>query len=157
MPAHQGMPVYHASGKPGHARVIADDPRHVRASKLECNVSVDIVAEPGQISTPEGSVHAAAGDAVVTDSTGDTWPVSRAYFPAKYRPVPPTVAGTSGTYVSIAQPVLALRMDEPFQVVLSDGISRLTGHQGDWLVDSGDGGMRIVSAAAFARTYRIGP
>ncbi len=132
------------------------DPRRVSASKLECNVTVEIVTQGRDVATPEGAVRAAAGDAVVTDSTGESWPVARGYFPAKYRPVPPTVAGTSGTYISVAQPVLALRMDEAFQVVLADGISRLSGRPGDWLVDSGDGSLRIVSAAAFARTYRIG-
>jgi hypothetical protein len=157
MSAGQSLPVYRATGWPGFARLIAEHPQHVAANKLECSVHVDIVTAPCEIATPEGPVHAAAGDAVVTDDTGDTWPVSGAFFPAKYRPTAPTVAGTSGSYVSIPQRVLALRMDEPFQVVLADGISRLTGHRGDWLVDSGDGSMRIVSAAAFARTYQIEP
>lgn len=149
------MPVYHSRGQPGFASVIADDPRRVSASKLECNVNVDIVAAPCVIETPEGPVRAGAGDAVVTDDAGDTWPVPQIYFPAKYRPAPLTIAGTSGAYISISQPVLALRMGEPFQVVLSDGVSRLTGRRGDWLVGSDDGGLRVVSAAAFARTYRI--
>jgi hypothetical protein len=155
MPESQSMPIYHASGHAGFARELSGHPRRVKASKLETQVQVDIVPENREISTPEGPVGAKAGDAVVTDGAGDTWPVARAYFMSKYRPVPPTVVGTSGTYISIPQRVLALRMEEPFQVLLSDGISRLNGERGDWLVDSGDGSMRIVSAAAFARSYRI--
>ncbi len=149
------MPVYRASGRSGFAKVISSHPRRVNAAKLETRVQVDMVPESREIATPEGPVGAKAGDAVVTDGAGDTWPVSRAYFMSKYQPVAPTIVGTSGMYISIPQQVLALRMDEEFQVELSDGISRLSGNRGDWLVDSGDGSMRIVSAAAFARSYRI--
>jgi hypothetical protein len=155
MSESQSMPVYRASGHAGFAKVIASHPRRVNAAKLETQVQVDFVPESREIATPEGPVGAKAGDAVVTDSAGDTWPVSRAYFMSKYQPVAPTIVGTSGTYLSIPQRVLALRMEEEFQVLLSDGMSRLNGHRGDWLVDSGDGRMRIVSAAAFARSYRI--
>jgi hypothetical protein len=155
MSESQSMPVYRASGRAGFAKVIAGHPRRVRAAKLETRVQVDMVPEGREIATPEGPVGAKAGDAVVTDGAGDTWPVARAYFLSKYQPVAPTVVGTSGAYISIPQQVLALRMEETFQVLLSDGVSRLQGNRGDWLVDSGDGSMRIVSAAAFARSYRI--
>jgi PGDYG protein len=149
------MPLYRASGRAGFAKVIDAHPRRVRAAKLETRVQAEMVRESCEIATPEGPVGAKAGDAVVTDVAGDTWPVARAYFMSKYRPVEPTVVGTSGAYISIPQQVLALRMEEPFQVLLSDGVSQLHGHRGDWIVDSGDGDMRIVSAAAFARSYRI--
>jgi hypothetical protein len=155
MPESQSMPVYRASGHAGFAKVISGHPRRVNAAKLETQVQVVMVPESREIATPEGPVGAKAGDAVVTDSAGDTWPVARAYFMSKYQPVAPTVVGTSGMYTSIPQRVLALRMEEAFQVLLSDGTSRLNGNRGDWLVDSGDGSMRIVSAAAFARSYRI--
>jgi len=49
--------------------------------------------------------------------------------------------------------ILALRMQEPFEVLLVDGVSRLSGQTGDWLVDYGDGSLGIVSAAIFATTY----
>lgn len=155
MPPSQSVPVYRASGRAGFAKLIASHPRRLNAAKVETQVQVDIVPENREIATPEGPVGAKAGDAVVTDSAGDTWPVARAYFMSKYRPVEPTIVGTSGTYVSIPQRVLALRMEEEFEVQLSDGVSKLHGNRGDWLVDSGDGSMRIVSAAAFARSYRI--
>ena len=35
------------------------------------------------------------------------------------------------------------------------GLSRLTGQRGDWLVGGADGSLYVISAAAFARSYRI--
>jgi hypothetical protein len=46
-------------------------------------------------------------------------------------------------------------MAEPFEVLLADGQSRLTGRPSDWLVDYGDGSLGIVSQAIFATTYEI--
>jgi len=39
--------------------------------------------------------------------------------------------------------------------MLADGVSRLSGHAGDWLVDYGDGSLGIVSPGIFATTYEI--
>ena len=46
-------------------------------------------------------------------------------------------------------------MEQPFEVLLSDGISRLMGHVGDWLIDYGDGSLGIVSMPIFTKTYEI--
>jgi len=46
-------------------------------------------------------------------------------------------------------------MQSPFEVVLADGISHLTGRAGDWLVDYGDGSFGIVTQPIFATTYEI--
>jgi len=46
-------------------------------------------------------------------------------------------------------------MPGAFEVLLADGVSRLTGQPGDWLVDYGDGSLGIVSQAIFAATYEI--
>jgi hypothetical protein len=46
-------------------------------------------------------------------------------------------------------------MEQPFEVMLADGVSRLTGHAGDWLIDYGDGSLGIVTQAIFATTYEI--
>jgi len=50
---------------------------------------------------------------------------------------------------------MALCMRERFEVILSDGVSRLRGHSGDWLVDYGDGSLGIVAPMSFADTYEI--
>jgi len=54
-----------------------------------------------------------------------------------------------------AQPHHAVPMTEEFEVILADGVSRLTGRAGEWLVDYGDGSLGIVSEPVFATTYEI--
>ena len=155
MSAHHALPLFHARPGAGFAAALANDPRAVTAKKLQRQVQVEFLTERRDVPTPEGAVHAFPGDAVVTDVDGASWPVPGAGFTARYAPLPPTVAGSAGTYVSAAQGVLALRMDGPFQVLLPDGLSRLTGQRGDWLVGGADGSLYVISAAAFARSYRI--
>ena len=154
MTAPRARTVYRADPAAGDARAVAGDPRAVAATKLEGRFSVDFVSVPCEIATPEGRVRAAAGDAIVTDGAGDRWPVPRDQFQSKYRPLPPTLASMPGVYASRPQSVLALRMDRAFDVMLPDGVSQLSGEHGDWLVDAG-GGLYVISAAAFARSYRI--
>jgi PGDYG protein len=79
--------------------------------------------------------------------------VSRGHFAEKYRAVPPTVEGQAGRYVSLPNTIMAVPMAGPFEVLLADGVSRLKGRAGDWLVDYGDGSLGIVSPAIFATTY----
>jgi hypothetical protein len=146
---------YRSSGRQGFSSAIADDPRCIEARKLEREVQVRFTPEACIVQTPEGSVHAQPGDAIITGIAGEHWRVSRSKFPAKYRAVPPTVAGQAGTYASLPHRIVAVLMSEPFGVLLSDGVSRLTGHAGDWLVDYGDGSLGVVSGPVFASTYEI--
>jgi PGDYG protein len=69
--------------------------------------------------------------------------------------VPPTVAGEAGRYISLPNRILAVPMLDLFEVLLADGVSRLSGHAGDWLVDYSDGSLGIVSRAIFSTTYEI--
>jgi hypothetical protein len=127
----------------------------VSARKLVQQIAVRFAATPCTLTTREGLVHAHPGDAIITGVAGEQWRVSRSHFADKYRPVPPTVAGESGRYESLPNRIQAVQMNEPFQVLLADGISRLTGDTKDWLVDYGDGSLGIVSSAIFANTYQI--
>jgi hypothetical protein len=149
------LPLFHSSGRPGFSSIVGEDPRHIAARKLERTVQVHFAPAACTVQTREGLVHAKAGDAILTGIAGETWRVSQARFPHKYRPVPPTVAGEPGTYMSLRNRILALQMQEPFEVVLADGVSHLTGRVGDWLVDYGDGSLGIVTQAIFATTYEI--
>jgi PGDYG protein len=148
-------PVFHSSGQLGFSRSVNDDPRHVAARKYERVIQVRFAPTACTVKTSEGIVHAKAGDAIITGTAGETWRVSQAHFAKKYRPVPPTVAGEAGPYMSLPNRILALQMLEPFEVVLADGVSRLRGRSGDWLVDYGDGSLGIVNQAIFATTYEI--
>ncbi len=149
------LSVYRSSGTRGFSAPVAADPRRVEARKLEHEVRVRFTPSACTVQTPEGTVHAKPGDAILVGMDDEQWRVSIERFPEKYRPVPPTIAGEPGRYVSLRNRVLALHMDAPFEVLLADGVSRLHGHSGDWLVDYGDGSLGIVTANIFAKTYEI--
>jgi len=149
------MIIFRSSGQRGFLGRISADPRSVTARKLEREIQVTFADAPCTVQTAEGLVHARRGDAILTGIAGEHWRVSREHFGEKYRPVPPTRAGESGRYVSLPNRVLAVPMSESFEVQLADGISRLHGRAGDWLIDYGDGSLGIVSPAIFATTYEI--
>ncbi len=65
--------------------------------------------------------------------------------------------GAPGRYISVSTRVTAARLNEPFDVVLTDGQSVLHGHPGDWVVDYGDGSLGVVAANIFTATYEIEP
>jgi PGDYG protein len=148
-------PLFRSSGEPGFSSILTEDPRHIAARKLEREVHVRFAPSACTVQTREGLVHAKSGDAILTGIAGETWRVSRAHFANKYRPVPPLSAGEAGAYISLPNRILALQMQEPFEVLLADGESRLRGRAGDWLVDYGDGSLGIVTQAIFATTYEI--
>jgi hypothetical protein len=151
-----GAPLlFQSSGKPGFIGFVTGDPRHVVARKLERQVHARFAPAACTVQTSEGLVHAKAGDAILTGIAGEHWRVSRAHFANKYRPVPPLLAGEPGAYISLPNRILALQIQEPFEVLLADGESRLRGRVGDWLVDYGDGSLGIVTQAIFATTYEI--
>jgi hypothetical protein len=147
--------VYRSSGLSGYTNEIRSDPHHVEARKRPGKVEVRFADGECTLQTPEGIVHAKPGDAILTGSGGERWRVSRAHFAAKYEPLAPARTGDAGCYRALPYRVMALRMSGRFEVVLSDGVSRLRGHAGDWLVDYGDGSLGIVAPMTFAETYEI--
>jgi hypothetical protein len=149
------LPLFRSSGQHGYLPQISDDPRRHTARKLERVVQVRFSAEACTIQTPEGLVHARPGDAILTGFAGEHWRVSSSHFAERYRPVPPTSLGQPGAYMSLPSRILALPMTVTFEVLLADGVSRLSGRPGDWLVDYGDGSLGIVSPVIFANTYEL--
>ena len=149
------LPLFHSRAQPGSSSPVSSDPRHIVARKLVREIDVYFADGPCVVRTHEGVVHARPGDAIITGIAGEHWRVSRERFAEKYRPVPPTVAGHAGRYASLPNRITGLRMSGPFEVLLADDVSRLSGRAGDWLVDYGDGSLGIVSPAIFATTYEI--
>jgi len=147
--------LFRSSAQEGYSEAVADDKRHVRARKVVQEVQVEFCTVAYVLQTREGLVHVRPGDAVMTGTAGERWRISRDRFAKKYCSVAPTVMGESGRYQSLPNSILAVAMDRPFEVVLRDGVSRLHGNVGDWLVDYGDGSLGIVSSAIFANTYEI--
>ncbi len=147
--------LFRGTGTPGFSSAVRNSPSHVTARKLAREVDVRFAEQSCVVRTAEGEVHAKPGDAILTGTSGEHWRVSRSHFPDKYEPVPPTADGESGRYRAKRYRVLALRMAQGFRVLLSDGISELTGRAGDWLVDYGDGSLGIVSPTIFDSTYEV--
>jgi len=130
-------------------------PSHVIARKLVREIEVRFAEEECIVRTAEGAVRAKPGDAILTGASGEHWRVSRSHFSDKYSAVAPTVEGSAGRYRAKPYQVLAVRVAQGFRVILSDGVSELTGRAGDWLVDYGDGSLGIVSPLVFGNTYEI--
>lgn len=151
----QRRSTFRCSGQGGFSAQVAEHPRRIKARKLEREVEVRFTATECIVRTPEGLVHARPGDAILTGNGGQQWRVSKPKFANKYRPVPPTLAGQSGHYMSLPNQILALQLQEPFEVLLADGVSILHGRIGDWLVDYGDGSLGIVAEDIFATTYEV--
>ena len=149
------VPLFSSSGQRGYSQRISADPRRIFARKLQREIDVRFTPIACTVQTSEGLVHAAPGDAIITGTAGEHWRVSRARFADKYRPVPPTLAGQAGRYISLPNRIMGVPMTQPFEVLLADGVSRLSGRAGEWLVDYGDGSLGIVSPEIFATTYEI--
>lgn len=99
-------------------------------------------------------VRFAPGDAIVTGTRGEQWPIPRARFEATYLPSGEGGAfGTDGLFHQTGHPVLVRRMDEAFGVSVAWG--ELAGGPGDWLVQYAPGDFGIVSADIFADTYEL--
>jgi hypothetical protein len=149
------VPLFRSSAQPGYSSVISGHPHRIVARKLVREIDVIFADGPCVVRTKEGVVHARAGDAIITGIAGERWRVSRSHFAERYQPVPPTVEGEAGRYASLPNRIMGVRMDEPFEVLLADGVSRLSGRAGDWLVDYGDGSLGIVTPSIFATTYEV--
>jgi PGDYG protein len=93
------------------------------------------------------------GDAIVTGTKGESWPIARATFEATYSPVESSRMGHDGKFFKKPLPVLGVQMKESFAVTASWG--RLQGKSGEWLVQYDEAGkdFGIVGEALFQETY----
>lgn len=125
-----------------------------RYVRLPVEVRVRFAATDGHAITLEGPVAYVPGDAIVTGTAGETWPIQRRRFERTYEPADPKLQmGTDGIYRRRREAALALRLYADTTVVLSDQRGRLHGRQGDWLVQGPDGDRWIVADAIFQATY----
>ena len=155
MSSETAGPLFHSSVHRGFSTEVSTAPGRILARKRPLEVDVRFASQPAEIHTREGVVQAHPGDAIVTGGAGEHWRVSRAHFGEKYRALPPTRDGEDGRYRSLTNSIMAVRMSSAFEVLLADGVSRLRGQPGDWLVDYGDGSLGVVAPAIFAVTYEI--
>lgn len=130
-------------------------PGVLEVRKLPQDFPVRFAPQAGIVETREGPVPVAAGDAIVTGSAGEQWPVARERFAAKYQPLPPTELYADGAYRSVGLHARARQCAAPFRVMLADGRTSLQGQAGDWLLDYGDGSLGIVAHPLFDALYEI--
>jgi len=125
--------------------------RKVRSVMMDREIR--FATEPGVMETREGPVRYAVGDALVTGSGGECWPVDRAKFEGLYAPLEGGEMGVDGTFRKLSGDALAFQLKESRPVPLSSGRGILYGNAGDWIVDYGLGDLAAISAAAFDSYY----
>lgn len=118
-------------------------------------VNVTFATTPGESLTLEGPVRYGKGDALMTGSAGEHWPISRLTFKATYDPVAPTQMGKAGSYVKKPIPVAARQLDQKDSVALEESRGELRGKIGDWVVTGPDGKQWVVADTIFKDTYRV--
>jgi hypothetical protein len=134
---------------------LSEDRAARRARKRAVVVQVEFADKGGTLSTQEGPVHFSTGDALLTGSEGERWPVARNTFEANYAPVAPNRPGKPGPYRKRPRVVWAKSMTEAFDVTLDRDRGTLRGHAGDWLVQHAPSDFSVVSARVFAQTYEL--
>ena len=107
-----------------------------------------IAEEDEVIQTKEGPVRASAGDAIMTGTEGENWPIPAAKFEQTYDVIEP------GTAAKKDIPVFAKEMPEEFQVKVSWSEDLLQGVPGDFLVQYGPGDYGVVGREIFRKTYK---
>src|SRR5687767_2971596 len=95
---------------------LCDDPRAARAMKKPVLVRAEFAESDGVLQTPEGAVRYLRGDALLTNSSNERWPVPRARFLETYEPTDASRPEAGGEFRKRAQNVWARKMDEAFLV-----------------------------------------
>ena len=88
-----------------------------------------------------------AGDAIMTGTEGEQWPIPAEKFAQTYDDL------GDGTAAKKNIPVFAMEMHEPFQVKVSWSDDLLQGEVGDYLVQYGPGDYGVVGREIFGKTY----
>jgi|GEM_PF-1357297 len=132
------------------------DLRNVEAAVLVMKMPIPLKAEfakeDGICKTKEGEQPYKAGDAIMTGTKGEQWPIPRNTFEATYEEVE---GAGEGMYAKKALPVPAVQMEVEFTVNVPWSDEPLVGEPGDWLVQYGKDDHGIVGKDIFAETYKV--
>ena len=132
---------------------LAADPHALRVCKKPDPLRAEFAVSGGVCDTLEGPVRFQAGDAILTGTRGERWPVGREQFVASYEPVPPTRAGENGDYRKAPSVAYALRLDRAREVPVGWQNDPLHGRPGDWLLQYADGSYGVVQDSIFRESY----
>jgi len=127
--------------------------RQVRKRPLP--VQVRFARVPGCLTTLEDDVRYVAGDALLTGTAADSWPVQRARFLASYEATAGTEPGADGTYCKRPVVVLAVQLSQVTRVRVGGAADFIEGQQGDWLVQYAPGEHGVVGREIFDATYDV--
>lgn len=119
----------------------------VKVYKKPVVLGFEYAENDSTIETKEGPVKCSKGDAILTGTQGERWPVPRDRFAETY-----DVVG-DGECAKKKIEVLALQMDEAFTVKPSWSNDPLVGKPGDWFVQYGKGDYGVVDCEIFEETY----
>ncbi len=127
------------------------NPHAFAVYKIPVVLTYSIVQVRQVVKTKEGPQTAKAGDAVLTGTEGERWPVPKDRFEKTYDV---NVDG-SGTCSKKKMRALAIEMDHPFSVNPPQSNQPLNGKgkPGDYLVQYKPGDMAVVSKKIFEETY----
>tara|TARA_R110000824_G_scaffold29626_1_gene98435 strand:- start:56 stop:508 length:453 start_codon:yes stop_codon:yes gene_type:complete len=126
---------------------LSQDPNAFETAKKPIPLEFSFADEDQTIETKEGSVRAQAGDAIMTGTEGEQWPIPIEKFKQTYDDL------GDGTAAKKNIPVFAKEMGEPFQVKVSWSDDLLSGEAGDYLVQYGPGDYGVVGREIFGKTY----
>ena len=103
-----------------------------------------------EIQTLEGLVTARAGDAVLTGTKGENWPITREKFEVSY-----DFDKTQGTCAKKPVVVSVQEMSESFQVTVGWSNQPIRGSAGDFKVTYGPDDFGVVAREIFLDTYSV--
>ena len=134
-----------------NGRDLSKDEKAVVARKKPIPLKVDFAEKDGTIETKEGTQPYKAGDAIVTGTEGEQWPIPTDSFNKTYE----VVDKDKGLYAKKSIDVYARKMGDPFTVNISWSNKPLVGKPGDWLVQYRADDFGIVDGGIFNKTYDI--
>jgi PGDYG protein len=118
-------------------------------------LSVEFAATKGVLTTLEGPVTFEAGDALITGTRGERWPVSAGQFHLLYESsVVDQRAHESGIFKRRQTTVYAKQIPFEFSVITDTASkARLFGKANDWLIQQPNLQLNIVASDIFPDLY----
>ena len=126
---------------------LSQDSAAFQTAKKPIPLNFRYAEESETIETKEGPVESAPGDAIMTGTEGEQWPIPSDRFAETYDVLEPGLAAKKDI------PVFAKEMMEPFQVKVEWSEAFLQGEAGDYLVQYGPGDYGVVGRKIFTKTY----
>ncbi len=116
-------------------------------------VAVEFARTSGQAKTLEGTVPYKTGDALLTGTAGELWPVPRDRFEETYEPVADLRMGEDGPYIKRPILVDAVQALSDTDITLKTHAAKLHANPGDWIITAQDGTRWVVAGDIFLNTY----